>query len=85
MIRISFKTITLFAALLLCSLQGFCVGEVGTYFNIFVAPNNEVLGRDVAVVVTALDNNTNFKIYDTNEDGDSDDNASGVLSVGQSY
>ena len=61
------------------------MGEAGTYFNIFVAPNNEILGRDVAVVVTAMDDNTNFKISDTNEDGDNDDNAAGTLKAGQSY
>ena len=79
------KTALLFSFFTLCVFKAMCVGEAGTYFNIFVAPNNEIEGRDVALIVTALDNNTSFQIIDTNEDGDSDDSASGILKAGQSY
>ncbi|HWB61872.1 MAG TPA: hypothetical protein VG603_00070, partial [Chitinophagales bacterium] len=62
---------TLFlTALLTLPHLSFCTGEAGTYFNIFVPPSNETEGRDVALVVTAINDNTHFNIDDTGEDGD---------------
>lgn len=79
------KSFALAALLVFAFTKAFSVGEAGTYFNIFVPPCNEIGTRDVAIVVTAIDNNTVFNIQDTNEDGDSDDNATGILKTGQSY
>jgi hypothetical protein len=49
------------------------VGEASTRFNIFVPPNNELLGRDVLIAVTALSDSTIVQIIDDNADGDDDD------------
>lgn len=59
--------------------------EPSTYFNIYVPPNNEPLQRNVALIVTAVSDSTSFSILDDGQDGDSDDNASGILMAGQSY
>lgn len=58
--------------------------EPSTYFNVFVPPNNEPLKRNVALVVTAIADSTNFQIIDDDMDGDSDDSVSGMLMAGQS-
>jgi len=61
------------------------VGEASTYFEIYVPPNNDAVGRDVCLIVTAIFDNTSFTILDDNADGDDDDTVSGVLNAGQSY
>lgn len=58
--------------------------EPSTYFNIYVPPNNEALKRNVALIVTAIADSTNFDIVDDDADGDSDDSISGMLMAGQS-
>lgn len=63
----------------------FGTGEPSTYFNIYVPPNNEIMGRDVCVIVTALYDSTTFSIIDDGADGDTDDSKSGMLMQGQSY
>jgi len=60
-------------------------GEVSTYFNIYVPPNNDAVQRNVCLVVTAIYDSTYFEIIDDSTDGDSDDSYSGYLSAGQSY
>ena len=70
---LTYKVFALFGVMIFFVSHAFCVGEAGTYFNIFVPPNNKRIGRDVAVIVTAMENNTSFRITDTNEDGDNDD------------
>ncbi len=60
-------------------------GEASTYFQIFVPPNNDPVGRDVCLIVTAVYDSTSFDIVDDNADGDSDDSVSGMLMAGQSY
>lgn len=59
--------------------------EPSTYFNVYVPPNNEAMQRNVAIVVTAIDDSTTFSIVDDGADGDSDDNVTGMLMAGQSY
>jgi hypothetical protein len=71
--------------LLLFSGSIFSQGEPSTYFNVYVPPNNEEVQRNVALIVTAVSDNTQFTINDDDMDGDSDDNVSGVLMAGQSY
>lgn len=61
------------------------VGEASTYFEIFVPPNNDAVGRDVCLIVTAIFDNTSFTITDDDMDGDADDSVTGVLQSGQSY
>ena len=70
---------------MLTSQLALATGEASTYFNIFVAPNNETSKRHAAVIVTAIYDSTTFEIIDDNMDGDADDNFSGVLMAGQSY
>lgn len=60
-------------------------GEASTYFEIFVPPNNDPVGRDVCLIVTAIYDSTTFHIVDDGGDGDTDDTHSGVLMSGQSY
>ena len=63
----------------------FATGEASTYFEVFVPPNNDAVGRDVSMTVTALYDSTYFEIVDDSLDGDSDDSVSGWLMSGQSY
>lgn len=63
----------------------FATGEPSTYFQIYVAPNNDAVQRDVCLVVTAIYDNTEFQIIDDGLDGDTDDSKTGVLKAGQSY
>ncbi len=60
-------------------------GEPSTYFNIFVPPNNDKVGRDVSLVITAIYDSTYFTIKDDSADGDWDDTKTGMLMAGQSY
>jgi len=60
-------------------------GEPSTYFNIYVPPNNDAVRRDVALIVTAINDSTYFSIVDDGADGDTDDTVSGWLMSGQSY
>lgn len=60
-------------------------GEPSTYFNIYVPPNNDAVRRNVAIIVTAIQDSTSFSITDDDADGDSDDSFSGILMAGQSY
>lgn len=60
-------------------------GEPSTYFNIYIPPNNDAVKRNVALIVTAIYDNTTFSIIDDDMDGDDDDSYSGVLMAGQSY
>ncbi|GAB3336936.1 hypothetical protein GCM10027429_20830 [Marivirga atlantica] len=60
-------------------------GEPSTYFNIYVPPNNDAVRRDVALIVTAINDSTYFSINDDGADGDTDDTVSGWLMAGQSY
>jgi uncharacterized repeat protein (TIGR01451 family) len=62
----------------------FAQSEPSTYFNVYVPPNNEPLKRNVALIVTAIADSTNFQIIDDDMDGDSDDSVSGMLMAGQS-
>ena len=76
----------IFLLILLGSLS-FCyaTGEPSTYFQIYVAPNNDAVRRDVCLIVTAIYDNTEFQIIDDGLDGDTDDSKTGVLKAGQSY
>jgi len=60
-------------------------GEPSTYFNVFVPPNNEAMQRNVALIVTAVNDSTQFSILDDDMDGDNDDSVEGLLMAGQSY
>jgi len=60
-------------------------GAPSTYFNIYVPPNNEPIKRSVALIVTAIQDSTQFSIVDDAADGDEDDSVSGYLNAGQSY
>lgn len=62
----------------------FATGEPSTYFNIFVPPNNDAVGRNVCLIVTAIYDSTAFSIVDDGMDGDTDDSKSGMLMAGQS-
>jgi LruC domain-containing protein len=63
------------------------VGDASTHFQLFVPPNNNASGRDVALIVTNCSPfDTIVNIIDTDEDGDSDDSVSDILLTrGQSY
>lgn len=63
----------------------FAGGAPSTYFNIYLPPNNDAVKRNVALIVTAIDNDTSFTIEDDGADGDTDDSVSGLLNSGQSY
>ncbi len=56
-----------------------------TYFNLYVPPNNDPVNRNVALIVTAIQDSTSFSITDDGDDGDTDDSVSGLLMAGQSY
>ncbi len=61
------------------------VGDASTRFNIYVPPNNELLGRDVLIAITALSDSTIVQVVDDNADGDDDDSYQDVhLARGQS-
>src|SRR6201986_749023 len=80
------KKIVLILSMMLCFAgRSFATGEPSTYFNIYVPPNNEAIGRDVCLIVTALYDSTTFNIIDDPADGDSDDSKTGMLMQGQSY
>ena len=71
----------------LFSSSSWAIGEASTAFLIYVPPNNDNNGRDVCLVVTALnETTTTVDIIDDDADGDSDDTVLQVpLSQGQSY
>lgn len=71
--------------LLLISFKFFATGEPSTYFNIFVPPNNDAVGRNVCLIITAIYDSTAFNIVDDGMDGDIDDSKIGILMAGQSY
>ena len=81
----TFKKINLFISLFVISNLALANGEPSTYFNIYVAPNNDNVRRNVALIVTAIYDSTNFVIIDDGMDGDTDDSKSGLLMAGQSY
>ncbi len=60
-------------------------GAPSTYFNIYLPPNNDAVQRNVALIVTAIYDETTFTITDDGADGDTDDTVSGTLQSGQSY
>jgi len=61
-------------------------GGGGNRFHVVVPPNNDNVGREVALIVTATQDGTLVDIVDDDADGDSDDTALGVpLDAGQSY
>ena len=64
----------------------FAVGETSTRFGMFIPPNGNNSGRDPALIVTAVQDNTIIDIIDDNADGDDDDSATGLtLNTGQSH
>lgn len=67
------------------SFQMNATGEPSTHFNIFIPPNNDAVRRDVCLIITAIEDSTQFSIIDDDMDGDADDSKSGVLMAGQSY
>ena len=75
--------------LLFCIVCGaiklFANGAPSTYFNLYVPPNNDAVQRNVALIITAIQDSTSFTITDDNADGDEDDTVSGILMAGQSY
>ena len=71
--------------LLVSAFKVMATGEASTYFQVFIPPNNDAVGRDVCLIVTALYDSTHFQIVDDGADGDTDDSKSGVLMAGQSY
>lgn len=77
--------IAIFLFFLLTTFTVFAGGAPSTYFNIYIPPNNDAVQRNVALIVTALYDDTHFDIVDDNADGDDDDTVSGVLQSGQSY
>ena len=64
---------------------GLSGSNAGTYFQLYVPPNNENINRDVCLIVTSLNNDTEVVITDDYRDGDSDDSWSGTLNKGESY
>lgn len=86
-INLAARTRTL-AALILATLAAgaYAVGDASTSFQIFVPPNNDNVGRDVALVVTNTSPyEANVNIVDDGADGDTDDSAVKKLARGQSY
>lgn len=79
------KKIYSLLAFLSISICAFAQSEPSTYFNLFVPSNNEAMQRNVALIITAIDDSTTFTITDDGADGDSDDNVTGMLMAGQSY
>ncbi len=84
-IQLNLKRILLLIFLIVSTTLTYATGEPSTHFNIFVPPNNDAVRRDVCVIITAIEDSTQFSIVDDNMDGDSDDSKSGVLMAGQSY
>jgi len=68
-----FKKNYLFIYLFLIPNLVLATGEPSTYFNIYVSPNNDNVRRDVALIVTAIYDSTDFVIIDDGMDGDTDD------------
>jgi len=68
-----FKKNYLFIYLFLIPNLVLATGESSTYFNIYVSPNNDNVRRDVALIVTAIYDSTDFVIIDDGMDGDTDD------------
>ena len=60
-------------------------GAPSTYFNIYLPPNNDAVKRNVALIITAIYDDTQFTITDDDADGDGDDTVTGTLAAGQSY
>jgi hypothetical protein len=79
------KKIIILALLCLLFVRTFATGEPSTYFNIFVPPNNDAVGRNVCLIITAIYDSTAFSIVDDGMDGDTDDSKTGILMAGQSY
>ncbi|MCC5916119.1 MAG: VCBS repeat-containing protein [Cryomorphaceae bacterium] len=79
------KKIVLTIVLVFSLLGVWAQSAPSTYFNIFVPPNNNAVNKDVALIVTAIEDSTNFSIIDDDMDGDDDDSHTGVLMAGQSY
>ncbi|MBL7935936.1 MAG: HYR domain-containing protein [Bacteroidia bacterium] len=79
------KKLIILALLNLFFLRTFATGEPSTYFNIFVPPNNDAVGRNVCLIITAIYDSTAFTIVDDGMDGDTDDSKTGILMAGQSY
>jgi hypothetical protein len=79
------KKIIILALLCLFYKGTFATGEPSTYFNIFVPPNNDAVGRNVCLIITAIYDSTAFSIVDDGMDGDTDDSKTGILMAGQSY
>ncbi len=76
----------LVAFFLVVAMHGLLAGGApSTYFNIYVPPNNDPVKRNVALIVTAIRDSTQFSITDDGMDGDTDDTVSGMLMAGQSY
>ncbi|MDK2972684.1 MAG: hypothetical protein PWP23_2439 [Candidatus Sumerlaeota bacterium] len=77
----------LLLACLLAVRGAWAVGDAATNFQIFVPPNNDVVHRDSALIVTNVSPNpAAVTIEDTGEDGDTDDSVSGLVLVrGQSH
>ena len=82
---ITMKKLIFINLLLLISFKFFATGETSTYFNIFVPPNNDAVGRNVCLIITAIYDSTAFTIIDDGMDGDTDDSKTGILMAGQSY
>ena len=80
-----FRKITLLFFFTISITALFATGEPSTYFNIYLAPNNDNARRDVCLIVTALYDSTSFEIIDDGMDGDTDDSVTGMLMAGQSY
>ncbi|MBI1290661.1 LruC domain-containing protein [bacterium] len=73
--------------LALCGSRAFAVGDASTNFQLFVPPNNDKVGRDVAIIVTNVSPfTTTVDLVDDGADGDTDDTVLGItLTRGQSY
>ena len=80
--KIFFSIITI---LFLTTARLIAGGAPSTYFNIYLPPNNDAVQRNVALIVTAIYDETTFTITDDDADGDSDDTVTGTLQAGQSY
>lgn len=59
--------------------------EPSTYFNIYVLSANEQHDETVALIVTAIYDNTIINIIDDYEEGEEDNSYAGVLMAGQSH
>jgi|GEM_PF-6174035 len=55
------------------------VADASTQFRIFLPPNNDSVGRDVMLVITALSDSTTINVVDDNRDGDDDDSYQNLL------